>query len=69
MSPVESVAGHTVQLAIGAALLENLLGSSCVEDSDGVKTYGVTFERIVAAALSTDDSLALIARMEEGTRT
>ncbi|MEY9950260.1 Scr1 family TA system antitoxin-like transcriptional regulator [Kitasatospora sp. GAS1066B] len=50
-------------------LLENLIGASYVEDADGVKTFAGAFERIVAAALSTDDSLALIARMEEESRT
>jgi len=50
-------------------LLENLLGASYVEDADGVKIYADAFERIVAAAMSADDSLALIRRMEEGTRT
>jgi transcriptional regulator with XRE-family HTH domain len=50
-------------------LLENLIGASYVEDADGVKTFAGAFERIVATALSTDDSLALIARMEEESRT
>jgi transcriptional regulator with XRE-family HTH domain len=49
-------------------LLENLIGSSYVEGVDDVRTFADAFERIVAAALPTDDSLALIARMEEGHR-
>ncbi|WP_380277514.1 helix-turn-helix domain-containing protein [Kitasatospora purpeofusca] len=48
--------------------LENLLGSSYVEDADGVKLHAAAFERIQATALPPEDSLALIARMEEGTR-
>ncbi|MFJ7911892.1 MULTISPECIES: helix-turn-helix domain-containing protein [unclassified Kitasatospora] len=47
--------------------LENLLGSSYVEDAAGVKLHAAAYERILAAALPPDDSLALIARMEEGT--
>ncbi len=53
----------------GVVQVENLLGSSYVEEADGVRIFADAFERIVAAALSTDDSLALIARMEEGRRT
>ncbi|MFE9425244.1 helix-turn-helix domain-containing protein [Kitasatospora sp. NPDC006697] len=50
-------------------LLENLIGVSYIEDADGIKIFADAFERIVATALSTDDSLALIARMEEEART
>jgi hypothetical protein len=50
-------------------LLENLIGSSYVEGVDDVRTFADAFERIVAAALPTDDSLALIARIEEKQRT
>ncbi|MGI5527441.1 helix-turn-helix domain-containing protein [Streptomyces syringium] len=49
-------------------LLENLLGSAYVEGVDEVRTFADAFERIVANALPMDDSLALIARMEEGSR-
>ncbi|PLW73633.1 helix-turn-helix domain-containing protein [Streptomyces sp. SCUT-3] len=49
-------------------LLENLLGSAYVEGVDEVQVFADAFERIVAAALPTDDSLALISRMEEGSR-
>ncbi|MFJ2731635.1 helix-turn-helix domain-containing protein [Streptomyces sp. NPDC087317] len=49
-------------------LLENLIGSSYVEGVSEVRTFADAFERIVAAALPTDDSLALIARMEERQR-
>jgi hypothetical protein len=53
----------------GVVQVENLLGSSYVEEAGGVRIFADAFERIVAAALSTDDSLAMIARMEEGKRT
>ncbi|PZT74368.1 MULTISPECIES: helix-turn-helix domain-containing protein [unclassified Streptomyces] len=46
-------------------LLENLIGATYVEGVDDVRTFADAFERIVAAALPVDDSLALIARMEE----
>ncbi|GAA2478569.1 helix-turn-helix transcriptional regulator [Streptomyces thermolineatus] len=49
-------------------LLENLLGSAYVEGVDEVQVFADAFERIVAAALPMDDSLALISRMEEGSR-
>lgn len=49
-------------------LLENLIGSSYVEGIGDVRTFADAFERIVAAALPTDDSLALIARIEEKQR-
>lgn len=49
-------------------LLENLIGATYVEGIDEVQTFAAAFERIVAAALPTDDSLALIARMEERSR-
>ncbi|MEW2577192.1 helix-turn-helix domain-containing protein [Streptomyces syringium] len=51
------------------ALLENLLGATYVEGVDEVQVFGEAFERIVAAALPMDDSLALIAHLEEGLRT
>jgi transcriptional regulator with XRE-family HTH domain len=47
-------------------LLENLIGASYVENVAEVKTFADAFNRIVAAALPVDDSVALIARMEEG---
>ncbi|MFE6904279.1 Scr1 family TA system antitoxin-like transcriptional regulator [Streptomyces sp. NPDC057717] len=51
-------------------LLENLIGASYVEAVDEVQIYADAFERVVASALSSDNSLALITRrMEEGTRT
>ncbi|MDT3399830.1 helix-turn-helix transcriptional regulator [Streptomyces sp. B1866] len=50
-------------------LLENLVGASYVEAVDEVKIFANAFERILAAALPTDESLALIARLEESTRT
>lgn len=53
----------------GVVVLENLLGASYIEAADSVKTYAAAYERIVATALSTDDSLALITRLHEGTRT
>ncbi|MFF3124255.1 helix-turn-helix domain-containing protein [Streptomyces sp. NPDC057908] len=46
-------------------LLENLIGSSYVEGVGEVGTFADAFERIVAAALPTDDSLTLISQMEE----
>ncbi|WP_405816025.1 helix-turn-helix domain-containing protein [Streptomyces sp. NBC_01390] len=49
-------------------LLENLIGSSYVEGIGDVRTFADAFERIVAAALPTDDSLALIAGIEEKQR-
>ncbi|MCT2594350.1 helix-turn-helix domain-containing protein [Streptomyces sp. N2-109] len=48
--------------------LENLIGATYVEGVDEVATFADAFERIVAAALPVDDSLALIARMEEDQR-
>ncbi|MEV7778502.1 Scr1 family TA system antitoxin-like transcriptional regulator [Kitasatospora sp. NPDC088351] len=50
-------------------VLENLLGATYIEDAHGVKSYTAAYERIVATALSTDDSLALVTRLHEGTRT
>ncbi|CAM5238905.1 XRE family transcriptional regulator OS=Streptomyces alboniger OX=132473 GN=CP975_14970 PE=4 SV=1 [Streptomyces alboniger] len=50
-------------------LLENLIGATYVEGVDEVRVFADAFERIVAAALPVDDSLALIARMEEESRT
>jgi transcriptional regulator with XRE-family HTH domain len=49
-------------------LLENQIGATYVEGVDDVRTFADAFERIVAAALPVDDSLALIARLEEGHR-
>ncbi|MFF1647117.1 helix-turn-helix domain-containing protein [Streptomyces sp. NPDC058240] len=48
--------------------LENLIGATYVEDADEVRTFTDAFERIVAAALSMDDTLALIGQMEERSR-
>ncbi|GAA3794213.1 helix-turn-helix transcriptional regulator [Sphaerisporangium flaviroseum] len=50
-------------------LLENLIGASYVENVAEVQTFADAFNRIVAAALPVDDSVALIARMEEGKTT
>ncbi|MEV7778504.1 DUF5753 domain-containing protein [Kitasatospora sp. NPDC088351] len=50
-------------------VLENLIGATYIEDAHGVKSYTTAYERIVAAALSPDDSLALIAHLEKGKRT
>lgn len=50
-------------------LVENLMGNTYVEGIDAVKTFAGAFERIVAAALPVDDSLALIKEMEEGRST
>ncbi|MFI0966660.1 helix-turn-helix domain-containing protein [Streptomyces sp. NPDC021080] len=50
-------------------LLENLIGATYVEGVDEVKVFADAFERIVATALPVDDSMALIARMEEERRT
>ncbi|MFI7337047.1 helix-turn-helix domain-containing protein [Streptomyces sp. NPDC050085] len=51
-------------------LLENLIGASYVEADGDVQTYADAFEKIVASALSSDESLALITRkLEEGNRT
>lgn len=47
-------------------LVENLRGNSYVEGSEDVRVFAGAFERIVAAALPVDDSLALIKRIEEG---
>ncbi|MFC8825709.1 helix-turn-helix domain-containing protein [Streptomyces sp. NPDC057137] len=49
-------------------LLENLIGATYVEGVDEVQTFANAYERIVAAALPTEDSLALITRMEERSR-
>ncbi|MEU8270125.1 DUF5753 domain-containing protein, partial [Sphaerisporangium sp. NPDC049002] len=49
-------------------LLENLIGASYVENVAEVKTFADAFNRIVATALSVDDSVALITRMEEGNK-
>ncbi|MEU5837428.1 helix-turn-helix transcriptional regulator [Streptomyces diacarni] len=48
--------------------LENLSGATYVEGVDEVRVYADAFERIVAAALSMDDTLARIAEMEERSR-
>ncbi|MGW2190206.1 helix-turn-helix domain-containing protein [Streptomyces sp. NPDC001719] len=47
-------------------LVESLRGNSYVEDSEDVCVFVGTFERIVAAALPVDGSLALINRIKEG---
>ncbi|MFE4372165.1 helix-turn-helix domain-containing protein [Streptomyces sp. NPDC056835] len=49
-------------------LLENLIGATYVEGVDEVQTFANAYERIVAAALPTEDSLGRIARMEERCR-
>ncbi|MBP0460537.1 helix-turn-helix domain-containing protein [Streptomyces montanisoli] len=49
-------------------LLENLIGATYVEGVDEVQVFADAFERIVAAALPVDDSMALVARMEEDSR-
>ncbi|MFC6079814.1 helix-turn-helix domain-containing protein [Sphaerisporangium aureirubrum] len=49
-------------------LLENLLGATYVEGVSEVSSFAEAFDRIVATALPVDDSKALIAHMEEGTR-
>lgn len=49
-------------------LLENLIGATYAEGIGEVETFADAFERIVATALPADDSLALIARMEERSR-
>ncbi|MFF1697152.1 helix-turn-helix domain-containing protein [Streptomyces sp. NPDC058257] len=48
--------------------LENLIGATYVEGSDEVRVFADAFERIVAAALSMDDTLALVAQLEERSR-
>lgn len=48
-------------------LLENLSGATYVE-GDGAQPFAGAVERIRAAALSVEDSLARIAQMEEGHR-
>lgn len=48
--------------------LENLIGATYVEGVDEVPVFADAFERIVAAALSMDDTLALIGQMEERSR-
>jgi hypothetical protein len=50
-------------------LVENLMGNTYVEDPDAVKTFVGAFERVVAAALPVDDSLALIGKTERGSST
>ncbi|MGW1257730.1 helix-turn-helix domain-containing protein [Streptomyces sp. NPDC002513] len=50
------------------ALLENLIGATYVEGVDEVQVFADAFERIVAAALPVDDSMALVSRMEEESR-
>lgn len=48
--------------------LENLIGATYVEGVEEVQVFTDAFERIVAAALSMDDTLALIGAMEERSR-
>lgn len=50
-------------------LLENVMGATYVEDDNDTAHFAKAFERIRAAALPVEDSLALIARLEEGHRT
>lgn len=45
--------------------LESQIGSAYAEGTEDVGIFADSFERIVAAALSEDDTLALISRMEE----
>ncbi|BBA96884.1 putative DNA-binding protein [Actinacidiphila reveromycinica] len=47
--------------------LENLRGGSFVEGTDDVKAFENAFERVVASALSVDDSRAKIKDIMEGT--
>lgn len=47
-------------------LVENLLGNVYLEDPQTAPAFAEAFERVVATALAPDDSLALIARLEEG---
>ncbi|MEU0857522.1 helix-turn-helix transcriptional regulator [Streptomyces griseofuscus] len=47
--------------------LENLRGGYFVEGTDDVKVFENAFERVVAAALSVDDSLVKIKKIMEGT--
>ncbi|MFI0937569.1 helix-turn-helix domain-containing protein [Streptomyces sp. NPDC021020] len=49
--------------------LENLRGGSLVEGTDDVKVFENAFERVVATALSVDDSRARIKRIMEGSGT
>ncbi|MEU5638396.1 helix-turn-helix domain-containing protein [Streptomyces milbemycinicus] len=48
--------------------LENMIGATYVEGVNDVGVFADAFERIVAAALSMDDTLALIAQLEERSR-
>ncbi|MCE0536056.1 helix-turn-helix domain-containing protein [Kineosporia rhizophila] len=50
---------------LDVVLLENFLGNSYLEDEKAGPAFGSAFERIVAAALAPDDSLALIHRLED----
>jgi hypothetical protein len=49
--------------------LENLRGGYLVEGTDDVKVFENAFERVVAAALSVDDSRQKIKNIMEGTGT
>ncbi|MEV6985262.1 helix-turn-helix transcriptional regulator [Sphaerisporangium sp. NPDC051017] len=49
-------------------LLENLIGATYVEGVAEVRTFADAFDRIVAAALPVEDSTALIARLEKGSK-
>ncbi|MCX2967449.1 MULTISPECIES: helix-turn-helix domain-containing protein [Streptomyces] len=48
--------------------LENLIGATYVEGVEEVRVFADAFDRIVAAALSMDDTLALISQLEERSR-
>ncbi|MQS06212.1 helix-turn-helix domain-containing protein [Streptomyces alkaliphilus] len=50
-------------------LLENVMGATYVEGGNDTVHFTKAFERIRATALPVQDSLALIARLEEGHRT
>lgn len=62
-----SVVGFPTALP-DVVMLENLLGLAYLEEDAEVNTFTDAFSRIVAAASPVDDSKALIARMEKGTR-
>ncbi|WP_243740931.1 Scr1 family TA system antitoxin-like transcriptional regulator [Streptomyces sp. 8K308] len=47
--------------------VENILGGTFVEGTDEVRVFETAFERVVAAALSVDDSRARIRLCLRGT--
>lgn len=51
---------------LDVVLLENYLGNTYLEDDHAGPAFTAAFERIVANALSPDESLALIHRLEDG---